>query len=652
MRRTLLAAVLLTTTCLPYAAAARAPLAPAWAAPASAPAFATAAALVGPVPDDAVVEVSVVLPLREEAALRALVARVSDPASPSYRSFLTTDAFRARFAPTPAQALAVAGWLSARGLEVGTVPAGRAFVPARGPARVVERAFATELGLFRDGDRLLRAPLTGHLVPPGAVGVRGLADEPVLEGAGEPTGTAAGDEPFPVPLPDMPATPADSTPPTAVVYAAPCSSYDGQVVPKGLPRFGRSVPAAVSCGTTVAQQRKAYGADRLLAKGVDGSGQTVVVVGSHAIQTLPGDVAEWSERRGLPAMKPGQLTQLSYPTAYQTPTAEPVLRPQVWALQSHMIVENIHAMAPGADVVYLGTTSSLDLTNGTTLAVDAHLGDVVMNGWYSAGENSNPATMAQVEHTAMQAAAQGISLLFATGSIGDLSSQGQQPSPVSPATEPLVTAVGATSLVVDRRGGLREVGWAKAQLLLEDGVWEDAAASTFRGSGGGVSALHDQPDYQRGAVPARLSERADGTLGRTVPDVAVNGDAETGLVIGMTQRFPDGTDRYAERRHASGESATAVFAALVALANDASGGPLGFLNPLLYATRGALHDVVPSGRLGARVRTDFVAGDSGETARVLKVFESYESNPAARGYDTSTGLGSPTPAWFARLPKA
>ena len=33
------------------------------------------------------------------------------------------------------------------------------------------------------------------------------------------------------------------------------------------------------------------------------------------------------------------------------------------------------------------------------------------------------------------------------------------------------------------------------------------------------------------------------------------------------QRFPDGTDRYAERRHASDESATAVFAGLVALAN-------------------------------------------------------------------------------------
>lgn len=604
------------------------------------PAFATPAALVGDLAPDAVVEVSLVLPLREEAALRGLVREVSDPRSSSYRSFLSPSAFRARFAPTPAAAGTVVTWLRSAGLEVGTLPLGRGFVPARGTVAAVERAFATDLALYQDGGRLLRAPVRAPSVPAGlgVVGVRGLADEPVVDA-----------DPFPVPLPEMPATPADSTPPTAIVYAPPCSSYDGQVVPTGLPRFGGRAVPAVSCGTTVAQQRKAYGADRLIAKGVDGSGQTVVVVGSHAVQTLPRDVAEWSRRRGLPALKPGQLTQLSYPSAYQTPTAEPYLRPQVWSLQSHMIMENLHAMAPGADLVYVGTASSLDLTNGTTLAVDAHLGDVVMNGWYSAGENSNPASMAQVEHTAMQAAAQGISLLFATGSIGDLSSQGLQPSPVSPATEPLVTAVGATSLVVDKAGRTRQVGWAKAQLRLEDGVWEDDAATTFRGSGGGVSRLHEQPDYQRGVVPARLSERADGSLGRTVPDVAVNGDAETGLVIGLTQRFPDGTDRYAERRHASGESATAVFAGLVALAGDASGGPLGFLNPLLYQSRTTLHDVVPSGRLGARVRTEFVAGDKGETRRVLKVFESYESNPPARGYDTSTGLGSPTAAFFARL---
>jgi subtilase family serine protease len=410
--------------------------------------------------------------------------------------------------------------------------------------------------------------------------------------------------------------------------------------------FGRHQPA-VTCETTIAQQRAAYGANR---HGVDGTGQTVVVVGSHAIQTLPGDVAEWSKRRGLPALRPGQLQQISYPSAYQTPTAEPVLRPQVWALQSHMLIENLHAMAPGADLVYLGTTSSLDLANGTTLAVDAGLGDIVMNGWYSAGENTNQAEIAQINQTAQQAAATGISLLFASGSIGDNSSQGSKPSPEYPANDPLVTAVGATSLIVGRGGAMREVGWAKTSATLKDGDWDDDKANTFRGSGGGTSAVHAQPDYQKGVVPTRLSRRTDGTFGRAVPDVAVNGDAETGIVIGMTQRFPDGKDRYAERRHASDESATAVFAALLALANQAAGKNLGFVNPAMYAAsrKGAFRDIVPVGTLGAGVRTEYVDGATPAKGLkyVLKAFEQYEGNAPARGYDTSTGLGSPSPRWL------
>lgn len=608
------------------------------------PAWATASTTAGAVPRTAPVEVQLVLPWR--ASPDAFVRAVSDPTSAAYRSYLTPQQFRQRFAPSTADVAVVTEWLRGAGLEVGAVPQNRLFVPARGSAAAVEQAFDVRLGLHRVDGELLRAPDRSPSLPAEiarrVLGVRGLASEPVVQ-----------TDPLPVPVPDQPATPVDSTPPAAIVYAPPCSSYDRAVVDRRLPRVGGVHAPAVSCGTTIAQQRMAYGADRV--RGIDGRGQTVVVVGSHAVQTLPGDVAEWSRRRGLPPLRPGQLQQISYPTAYQTPNAEPVLRPQVWSLQSHMLMENIRATAPGADLVYLGTTSSLDLPNGTTLAVDARLGDIVMNGWYTVGESTNPAAIAQIHQTAQQAAATGISLLFASGSIGDNSSQGRNPSPAYPANEPLVTAVGGTSLLVGRNGRLREVGWAKTTATLVDGAWEDDPANTFRGSGGGTSAVHAQPDYQRRAVPDRLAERSDGTRGRTVPDVAVNGDAETGIVIGLTQRFPDGVDRYAERRHASGESATAVFAGLVALANQAAGENLGFLNPALYALHGtspgAYRDIVPAGDLGARVRTDHVDGATPAKGlrHVLKTFEAYESNVPARGYDTSSGLGAPSPSWLRAL---
>jgi subtilase family serine protease len=574
--------------------------------------------------DGATVSVQLVLPWRDRAGAMALVHAVSDPASPHYRDYLSAEDFRARFSPAPADVAAVSAWLRGVGLEVGMVPANRMYVPARGPAALVTRTV---------GGRL-PAEIARRVV-----GVAGLHDVPIVV-----------PDPLPVAVPDEPATPADSAPPAALVYAKPCSAYHGATVQRSLPpALGKHQPA-VTCETTVAQQRAAYGANR---PGIDGRGQTVVVVGSHAIPHLPDDVATWSKRRGLPALRAGQLQQISYPSAYQTPVAEPVLRPEVWALQAHMLIENLHAMAPAADLVYLGTTSSLDLANGTTLAVDAGLGDIVMNGWYSAGENTNQAEIAQINQTAQQAAATGISLLFASGSIGDNSSQGSKPSPEYPANDPLVTAVGATSLIVDRGGSTREVGWAKTSMTLKDGEWDDDARGTFRGSGGGTSAVHAQPDYQKGVVPTRLSRRTDGTLGRAVPDVAVNGDAETGIVIGLTQHFPDGTDRYAERRHASDESATAVFAALLALANQASGKDLGFVNPAMYAlhAKGAFRDIVPDGSLGAGIRTEYVDGATPAkgTKAVLKTFEQYEGNAPARGYDTSTGLGSPTARWLALL---
>lgn len=616
--RALLTLLALTTGALahPATAAARAAL------EGTRPAYAKVA--LGTVQADRTVQLQLVLPLRDEGGLRALVARVSDPASPDYGHYVTPSQFHARYSPSASSVRVVADWLRTQGLEVGAVPTGRSYVPARGSAAAVERAFHTKLGRFAVGGQVLQAPLTTPSVPAylHVDGVRGLADELILEGP---------------PLPDEPATAADSAPPNAIAYAAPCSGTDGAVVEK-LPRFEGKHPAAVTCGTTVAQQRAAYGAGK---RGNDGAGQTVVIVGSHAVQTLPGDVQQWSRRRGLPLMAPGQLTQLSYPSAYQTPTAEPVLRPQVWALQSHMLVENLHAMAPGASVVYLGTTSSLDLTNGATLAVDAHLGDVVMNGWYSLGENSNPASMAQVSHTSMQAAAQGISLLFAAGSVGDNTAQGGTRGPESPASDPMVTAVGATSLIP----GKAEVGWAKSVLNLSEGAWEDDKKTTFRGGGGGRSALFAQPSYQAGVVPAALAQGR-----RTVPDVAVNGDAETGLLIGLTQRFPDGTDHYAERRAASDESATAVFAALVTLANQQAGHALGFLNPLLYMLpRAAFRDIVANGSLGARVRTDFVTGVSGTTKKVLKPFEAYDSNVPGPGYDTLTGRGAPSTSFVSLL---
>ena len=80
---------------------------------------------------------------------------------------------------------------------------------------------------------------------------------------------------------------------------------------------------------------------------------------------------------------------------------------------------------------------------------------------------------------------------------------------------------------------------------------------------------------------------------RGVPDVCGDADPETGYDVRI-----DGTDTVI-----GGTSAVApLWAGLIARINAAKGSPVGFINPTLYATPAALHDIT-QGNNG-----DFAAG--------------------------------------------
>ncbi len=629
------------------------------------PAWATTSAFAGVVGPTEVVEAQLLLPWRDRSGVADFVRRVSDPASPDYGHYLTPDQFRARFAPTKETVDAARAWARRQGLDIGSIPLNRIVVPVRGTALAMGKAFETTFARYRVQGLALRAPMRPPSLP-SSLRVRGITVQGLDQGralirvggelAAEPapsmgTAEAAPAEQDPPPeLIQEPATPADSTPPNAVVYAPPCSKHHEEKLALGVPPvFGKPVPA-VTCETTPAALRDAYGVSSLLAKGIDGSGQTIAMIGSHAIRPLVGDVNTWSGRHGVAPLTDGQLRQISYPGAYQTPTDPTVIvfRHIVWAVQSAMIMETMHTIAPGADLLYVGSTSSLDLPNATMITVDLGWADVVMNGWYSASEaDGSVADDQQITMIGEQAAMTGISLIFASGDIGDGTKFGAtSPGPAWPASNPHLITVGATSLILGPSGRyLREMGWAKTTRRLENGAWTDADDAFYRASGGGVSAKFDVPVWQEGVVPA-------GTTGRAVPDIAVTGDAETGMNIGYTQRFSDGSDKYSERRVAADTVATGLFAAVVALANDKKGANHGFINPALYslakASPQAYRDIVPSGIEAAGARFDYVdpLDHSKGTNALLKTFEQFDANKTRAGYDTSTGIGSPSTAFF------
>ena len=182
----------------------------------------------------------------------------------------------------------------------------------------------------------------------------------------------------------------------------------------------------------------------------------------------------------------------------------------------------------------------------------------------------------------------GVTVCAAAGDNGSSDSPSGGPPAVDyPASSPQVLGCGGTSLQIGHGTISSEV------------VWNDGPSGGA--TGGGVSASFPLPSWQQSAgVP--------GGTGRGVPDVAGNADPATGyqvLVDGSTSVY-------------GGTSAVApLWAALVALAVQTAGRPLGFVNPALYRSAGAFHDIV--------------TGDNG----------AFHAGP---GWDACTGLGSPMAA--------
>src|SRR5439155_5781479 len=148
----------------------------------------------------------------------------------------------------------------------------------------------------------------------------------------------------------------------------------------------------------------------------------------------------------------------------------------------------------------------------------------------------------------------GIGVYFSSGDSGD--ETGGDPAnaafatPDWPASSPWVTAVGGTSLGVGASDQyLFETGWETGRSGLSGGAWTPAYPGRYLyGSGGGTSRVFAQPAYQAGVVPSSIATNHGGAPMRVVPDIAALGDPTTGMLVGQTQTFPDGSLRYSEFR--------------------------------------------------------------------------------------------------------
>src|SRR4029077_16670085 len=124
-----------------------------------------------------------------------------------------------------------------------------------------------------------------------------------------------------------------------------------------------------------------------------------------------------------------------------------------WKAETTLDVEWAHAIAPGAtiDLVVAKSNDDADILSATQYVASHDLGDVVSQSYGEAEQCMDPGVFARQHRVFDQLTRQGITLLASSGDQGaalpscDGSSYIKATS--TPATDPNVTAVGATKLV-------------------------------------------------------------------------------------------------------------------------------------------------------------------------------------------------------------
>jgi kumamolisin len=107
------------------------------------------AQLVGRLPASQIMQLDIVLPLSDQAGLDAFLRELSDPASPSYRQFLTPQEFTARFGPSQANYDAVVALVKANGLTVVGGSRDGMDVQVKGPVSAIETTFHVNMRTYQ-----------------------------------------------------------------------------------------------------------------------------------------------------------------------------------------------------------------------------------------------------------------------------------------------------------------------------------------------------------------------------------------------------------------------------------------------------------------------------------------------------------------------
>jgi Pro-kumamolisin, activation domain/Bacterial Ig-like domain (group 3) len=378
---------------------------------------------------------SLVLPLRNEAGLASLLSRIYDPSSPDYRHYLSQTEFTGQFGPAQEDYDAVVSFARASGFAVTGSPANRLVVPISGTVAQVEKAFNVRMGFYHHPtqNRLFFSP----------------DREPSLD-LNVPIAHIAGLDNYSLPQPMVTrANASQAAPDAASAGSGPGGSY-----------LASDMRAAYYGGTALT-----------------GAGQTVGLLEFDGYD--PSDV-------NLTFSSAGQSTRV--------PINNVLLDGQTGASvsgdDSEEVVDIVQAigMAPGLSQVrvYIGS-SDVDLLNAVA-SEDVARQISISWSW-------SPADPATDDEFFEEFAAQGQSVFAGSGDWGEFDPYFDD---FYPAEDAYVTAVGGTDLTTDGAGQAwaAETAWNwSGGGVSPDGIplpaWQAGVANS---TNGGSNSLRNVPD--------------------------------------------------------------------------------------------------------------------------------------------------------------
>src|SRR5271156_5414915 len=324
------------------------------------------------------------------------------------------------------------------------------------------------------------------------------------------------------------------------------------------------------------QVEAAYKLPALYRRGTTGKGQTIVVVDAFGSPTIADDLLQFDQYLGL-GTPPLRIVQVGHVPAFDSGNADMI----GWASETTLDVEYAHAGAPDAKIVLVEAAKDdiQQLALAVRYAVQHKLGDVISLSWGVPEQALGRKFVSSYSSIFSQAASSHITIV---ASSGDSGASGQDNNgnyyrhPVAswPATSPFVTAVGGTKLNLNASGARNG----------PDAAWNDtyshAVNDFFFGNdgpnplatGGGKSAYYGRPGYQNGVRNVTGNQRG-------IPDISMS--ASCSVAVNVFETFTGGQGGWTASCGTS-ESAP-MFAAIVALADQEAGHPLGLVNPALYA---------------------------------------------------------------------